>query len=257
MTPTETSSEYPRIAREVRKDVLSLIHKGQTSHIASCFSLVDIAVVLYENLKPQDQVIFSKGWASALYYVMEIRKGRLNREEVFNTFPNEPYGALLEPPHTQVPTGSVAHGLNVAAGIAYGKKLANEPGTVYVILSDGELNEGSTWEAVMFIAHHKLDNVVALIDVNHVQAMGHTKDIIDLEPIENRWSGFGWGYLRGDGHDYEFLHKIFNESVLKGPSVVICDTKKGKGVSFMEGLLLYHYKHVDLETYEKALKELQ
>jgi transketolase len=251
--------KYAEIARSVRKEVLALIHKGQTSHIASCFSLVDIAVVLYENLKEKDEVIWSKGWASALYYIIAARRGVIDKTDLFNTFPNKPYPALLEPPTPGVylATGSVGHGLGFAVGIAYAKKLKGEEGTVYCVMSDGELNEGSVWEAAMMAGHHKLDNLVAIIDANGWQAMGRTKDIANFNP-HKVFEGFGWTSLsRCDGHDFEDIkwYLDFTPQV-KGPKVVIAETIKGKGVSFMEDHLLFHYKHVDDETYEKALAEL-
>ena len=241
MDSNQTTVDYSTLAREVRKDVLSLIHKGQTSHVASCFSATDIAVVLYENLKDGDEVIFSKGWASALYYVMEIRRGNLNREEVFNTFPNEPYGALLEPPHQPVPTGSVGHGLSVAVGIAYAKKLSGEPGRVYCLMSDGELNEGTFWEAKLLTDHLELKNLTAIIDANGWQAMGRTKDVIKI-PSQG---------IEIDGHDYKQI-----EEAIRQPCIITAHTIKGKGVKMFEDKILYHYKHVDKETYEEAIKEL-
>lgn len=257
MDSNQTTVNYSQLAREVRKDVLALVHKGQTSHIASNFSLVDIATVLYENLNPEDEVVWSKGWASALYYVLNIRKGNLDREEVFNTFPNEPYGALLEPPHSQVPTGSVAHGLPVAIGIAYAKKLSGEPGNVYCIMSDGELNEGSTWEAAMLASHLQLDNLAAIIDKNGWQAMGRTEDVIDMSPLREKWKAFGWDTDEVDGHDHDDIESAmrFRDDVVK-PVVIVANTIKGKGVKMFEDKILFHYKHIDSETYEKALAEL-
>ena len=267
MDQTQTMSDYKSLAREIRKDVLALVHKGQTSHIASNFSLVDIATVLYENLKPEDEVIWSKGWASALYYVLNIRKGNLDREEVFNTFPNEPYGALLEPPHQPVPTGSCGHGLPVAVGMAYAKKLSGEPGIVYCIMSDGELNEGTSWEASLLASKLNLDNLIVLIDKNGWQAMGRTDEI--LPSVFPNWTTHdkfpGW-YGRGcDGHNHELMADfILNEPKrLKEagcppqPIYFMLETIKGKGVKMFENKILYHYKHIDKETYVKALKELE
>lgn len=256
--------DYKEIAKQTRKDTLSLIHKGQTSHIASCFSLTDIAVVLYENLKENDIVIWSKGWAAALFYVLEIRRGTLDRETVFNTFPDAPYLGLLERSVPGVVTsgGSVGHGLNVAVGIALAKKRADEAGRVYVLMSDGELNEGSTWEAILFAAHHKLDNLVAIVDKNGWQAMGRSEEVLDLGDLERKFKSFGltdtWTV---DGHDYaqieyEVRHHLSKEYFEPTPKMIIANTVKGKGVSFMENHLTYHYKHVDDETYAKAMEEL-
>lgn len=243
-------------AREARKKILAMIHKAQTSHIASNFSVVDIATVLYSRLKPEDRVVWSKGWAAASIYYFGVQRGDVPAEAL-ERFPNEPYLGLAE---TTVPGvlcngGAVGHGSPIAVGIAFAKKCAGEAGMVYCIMSDGELNEGSVWESVMFAHHHKLDNLVFIIDANKWQAMGATKDVIDLEPIEQRFSGFGFDWARVNGHDYESL-EIALEWDARKPYAIVCDTVKGKGVSFMENHLLYHYKNVDDETYEKALAEL-
>ncbi len=253
------AANYPQIAKEVRKDVLALIHKGQTSHIASCFSLVDMAVVLYENLKPDDVVVWSKGWAAALHYVLEIRRGNLDRAEVFSTFPNSPYLALLERSCPTVLTagGSVGHGLPIACGMALARKLQSKPGKVYVLCSDGEMNEGTTWEAAMFAKHHKLDNLVVLVDRNGWQAMGRAKDVMGVE-IPKVFSGFEWATYQVDGHDYDSLEWLITEEELEQgkPVVLVCETVKGRGISFFEDSLVFHYRHVDDEVYAKALAEL-
>ena len=150
----------------------------------------------------------------------------------------------------------MGHGLPVAVGMALGKKRAKEPGTIYCIMSDGELNEGTTWESAALAHHHKLDNLVVLIDANKWQAMGKTKDVLDFRPIENRWRGFGWEPDIVNGHDYQELESSITYPFSEKPGVIICETIKGKGVSFFEGHLLYHYKHVDDEEYKRALVEL-
>lgn len=256
-SPLQAASVYKQKALAARKKVLSMIHKAGTSHIASNFSVIDIATVLYDNLREGDEVVWSKGWAAATIYYFLAQQGKIPPEDL-DRFPNEPYLGLAETTVKGVLCngGAVGHGAPIAVGIALGKKRAGVGGTVYCIMSDGELNEGSTWEAVMVAAHHRLDNLVFIIDVNKIQALGFTKDIIDLEPIENRFRGFGWDYFRGDGHDYSFLEIAIINSLKTLPSVIICDTIKGKGVSFMQGLLLYHYKNVDDATFETAMKEL-
>lgn len=271
-------ADYSRLAREARRKVLSMIHKAKTSHIASNFSVIDIATVLYENLKDGDEVVWSKGWAAATIYYFLAKQGKIPQEDL-EKFPNAPYLGLAETTVNGVLCngGSVGHGSPIAVGIALGKKRAGEIGTVYCIMSDGELNEGSVWESVMLASHHKLNNLVFIIDVNKFQAMGRTNDVIDLEPIEDRFIGFGWKALRIDGHSFDHLQGIWEvdfadinpiagtfaqttrgaeERMKHKPLVVICDTVKGKGVSFMENKLEYHYKHVTDEDYEKALAEL-
>lgn len=247
-------------AREARKKVLTMIHKAGTSHIASNFSVIDIATVLYENLKPTDEVVWSKGWVAATIYYFLAQQGKIPAEDL-EKFPQHPYIGLAE---TTVPgvlcnAGAVGHGTPIALGIALGKRRAGVDGTVYCILSDGELNEGTVWESAMLAAHHKLDNLVFIVDCNKWQAMGKTSDVVDLEPIEKHFEGFGWSWLRVNGHDHEVLDDVIYsvQTFSAGkPKVIVCDTIKGKGVSFMEDHLLYHYKNVDAETYEKAMAEL-
>lgn len=251
-------SNFLKEATEARKAVLLMVYKAGTSHIASNFSIIDVATVLYKNLKPQDEVVWSKGWAAATIYYFLAQQGKIPKEDLAK-FPNPPYLGLAETtvPGVLVSGGSMGHGLPIAVGMALGKKLANEEGIIFCIMSDGELNEGTTWESAALAKHHKLDNLVVLIDNNGWQAMGKTKEVLDYEPIENKWTGFGWWYERGSGHDYSFLEKRLLQNPIKDmPTVIICDTTKGKGVSFMENYLIFHYKHIEKNEYEKAMAEL-
>lgn len=254
-------NDYKKLATEARREVLSLIYTAQTSHIASNFSVIDMATVLYENLKPEDCVVWSKGWAAATIYYFLYKQGKISYEQL-QTFPNPPYLGLAEPsvPGVEVSGGAMGHGLPVAVGMAFGKKRAREKGTIYCIISDGELNEGTTWEAAALAAQLKLDNLVVLIDVNKWQAMGKTEDVVNFEPIDKKWKSFNWTSWRIDGHDHNNMQDLINKHVLvnalKKPQVVVCDTIKGKGVSFMENHLLYHYKQISDEEYKKAMEEL-
>ena len=247
---------YKEKALAARRKILEMVHRAGTSHIASNLSVIDIATVLYENLKEGDEVVWSAGWKAATIYYFLAQQGKIPVEDL-EKFPHTPYLGLAETSVRGVLCngGAVGHGAPVAVGIALGKKRAEMSGTVYCIMSDGELNEGATWEAVMVAAHHKLDNLVFILDVNKIQAMGYTKDIIDLEPIQNRFAGFGWSWARNDGHSYSGIEAELRFKAVQ-PYVIIFDTVKGKGVSFMEGLLLYHYKNVDDDTYKRALAEL-
>lgn len=249
-------------AREARKKILTMIHKAQTSHIASNFSVIDIATVLYENLQPKDKVVWSKGWAAATIYYFLAQRGEIPTEDL-EKFPNAPYLGLAETTVNGVLCngGAVGHGSPIAVGMALGMKLSGQQGTVYCIMSDGELNEGSVWESVMMAAHHKLDNLVFIIDANGWQAMGKTSDVIDLFPIQSRFKGFGFRSLVVNGHDHAHLNQALT-SWMEGaksknrPKVLVCNTIKGKGVSFMEDHLLYHYKNVTDADYDKAMAEL-
>ena len=249
--------DYKKIASEVRREALAMIHRAQTSHIASNFSVTDLAVVLYENLKPEDRVVWSKGWAAATTYILLARRGIIPESDL-DIFPKKPYLNLVEIGVKGVETtgGSMGHGLPVALGIALGQKKTETKGMVYCIMSDGEMDEGTTWESIMIAAHHNLDNLTVLIDRNTWQAMGRTEDVVRLEPLEDKWKVFEWDALRVDGHDYQAIEKAILTRSSK-PRVIICNTIKGKGVSFMEDSLVFHYKYVDDDTYEKAMKELR
>lgn len=250
-------ADYKQLAKEARIEVLNLIHRAQTSHIASNFSCIDIATVLYENFKEEDRVVWSKGWAAASIYYFNAKYNR-GPQEALLEFPNYPYLGLAE---TTVPGvlcngGSVGHGLGIAVGIALAKKRSGEKGTVYCIMSDGELNEGSVWEAVMLASHHKLDNLVAIIDKNGWQAMGKIEDVMNINPIL-AFQGFNWDTYQSNGHNHITLDKIINQWVRIKPFCLVAETIKGKGVSLFEDKLLYHYKNIDDETYKIALAELQ
>ena len=149
----------------------------------------------------------------------------------------------------------MGHGLPVACGIALGLKLSNTPGRVFCILSDGEMDCGTTWESALFAAQHKLNNLMIFVDVNQWQAMGTTKDILNTEPLDKKFTAFNWRANRVDGHNHQALHTIINNHSSK-PVAVICDTVKGKGVSFMENELFWHYGYINEGTYQKAMAEL-
>ena len=248
---------YQEKANETRKKVLEMIHRAGTSHIASNYSVIDLATVLYENLKEGDYVVWSKGWAAATIYYFLAKQGKISEEDL-DKFPNPPYLGLAETsvPGVLVSGGSMGHGLPIAVGMALGKKRTNEKGIIYCIMSDGEMNEGTTWESAMLATHHKLENLVVLIDKNGWQAMGRTEDILKIDYI-SVFSGFL--LKEANGHDYDNLHFLISTLPygLNKPKAIICNTIKGKGVSFFENHLLYHYKNVDDEEYKKAMAELE
>lgn len=253
------NQNYKQLATEARKKVLSMIHKGGTSHIASNFSVIDIATVLYENLKEGDEVVWSKGWVAATIYYFLAKQGKIPEADL-EKFPNAPYFGLAETtvPGVHVSGGSMGHGLPVAVGMALAKKRAGEQGKVYCIMSDGECNEGTTWESAAVAAQHKLDNLVVFIDNNKWQAMGTTEEVLNID-IKHAFEGFKWAVMSVDGHDHLGIENCIDcvpMLSMTRPVIIVADTIKGKGVSFMENHLLYHYKHVTDEDYQKALTEL-
>ena len=250
--------DYPLLAKQARLKVLEMVHKAHTSHIASNFSILDIATVLYENLKKGDEVVWSKGWVAASIYYFLHKQGKLTDEQL-TQFPNEPFFGLAETtvPGVHVSGGSMGHGLPVAVGMAMAKKLAGEPGRIYCIMSDGELNEGTTWEASMVAAHHKLDNLCVIIDKNNWQAMGRTSEVLDLGDVVQKFKSFGFASKQIDGHDFTEIENVLSEENRQAlPLAVIAETIKGKGVSFFEDHLLFHYKHVEKDEYDRAVAEL-
>lgn len=249
-------ADYKKLAAEARKTVLTLIHKAQTSHIASNFSVIDIATVLYENLKPEDRVVWSKGWAAATIYYFLHKQGKITRQQL-ETFPKIPFIGLAEVsvPGVLVNGGSMGQGLGVAIGMAIARKREGKPGTIYCIMSDGEMQEGTTWEGALVAGQHKLDNLVVLIDYNKWTAMGRTKDVADLEPFEDKWRAFKWDATTVDGHDYSAIENSLSIKHDK-PLMIIADTIKGKGVKEFEDKILFHYAYVDEPTYKRAMEEL-
>lgn len=302
------ATDYKKKAKEARIKVLDMIHKAGTSHIASNFSVIDIAVVLYENLKPEDKVVWSKGWVAATIYYFLAKQGFIPQEDLEKFGKEEitkeecpvcsiwtpgqvpdfeechacdgvgwiekkeiKYLGLVETttPGIYANAGSMGHGLPIACGMALAKKLKGEPGNIYCIMSDGEMNEGTTWESAMFAAHHKLTNLVVIVDKNKWQAMGKCDEVLNVDPAQ-AFKGFKWetnaGRIALDGHNFEDIEYAINHPGISYiglpqppyfPRALVFDTIKGKGVSFMEDHLLYHYKHVDEENYKLALSELK
>lgn len=264
--------EYEKIANNIRKQILSMLYKTKSPHIGSSFSCVETLVALYYNIMSispenvnnpcRDRFIFSKGHACPALYSVLSEKGFI-KKDVFAGFAVD--GGTLEHHPTinckwgiEFSSGSLGHGLSVAAGMAYAAKKDNKKYKIYALLSDGELNEGSTWEPIMFSAQHKLNNLVTIVDYNKMQALGFTKDIIDLDPLAKKWELFGWEAKEVDGHSFEQIIDAFETFDYKSykPKVIIAHTIKGKGVSFMENNLLWHYRPPNKEEYEKAIKEL-
>jgi len=242
---------------------LELIFKAQTSHIGSLMSCADIMAVLFEKIDlNKDKFVLSAGWKACLLYFHLWRKGRITEEEL-NSYcqPGSKFIGLAEPIIPEIPAagGSMGFGLPFGVGFALSKKIKKEEGKIYVLMSDGEMDCGTTWESVLIAAHHKLDNLVVIVDFNGLQAMGRVKDILNIEPLKDKWQAFGWEVREIDGHNFKEIEKALAESAPEEgkPRVIIARTIKGKGVSFMEGNNLYHYKAPSDEEYQKALKELE
>lgn len=269
---TNKEETYRQYALKVRLHCLKMTHKGKSGHIGSMLSMADIITVLYESilkvdpknpsLSDRDRFILSKGHAGAAVYAILAEKGFFPMEWLDTYYQDE--GKLSghishHVPGVEFSTGSLGHGLPVAAGMAIAAKRANRKNRVFCLMSEGDCNEGSTWEAIMFAAQHKLDNLVAIVDYNRIQALGHAEDIIELEPFEAKLIDFGWSVKKIDGHNYKQIEEALSTIPISKnkPSWIIARTIKGKGVSFLENTVASHYKSLNREELEKAFNELE
>lgn len=265
--------ELQACARNIRRDVLLMVNKARSSHIGSSYSMAELLAVLYSGVlridpsrpdwKGRDRFILSKGHACAGLYAVLAERGFFPRSwlDGFYQDGSRLYGHITHSgiPGVEVSTGSLGHGLPIGCGMALAAKRDGSNYRVFTLLSDGECDEGSIWEAAMFAGHHRLDNLVAIIDYNKIQSLGTVKDTLDLEPFADKWRAFGWGVQEIDGHDVrEVEEALTGVPFSKGrPSCVIAHTIKGKGVSFMEHQVLWHYRAPDPEEFSKAIAELE
>jgi len=263
-----TNTDYKKIATAARRKVLEMIYKAQTSHIGSCLSAIDILTVLYmgvvKNLdkefrEDRDRVIASKGWIAAVMYYFLAEKGVIPKEDL-KTYcaPGSKYIGLAEPyiKGIEAAGGAMGHGLPMGVGMALGAKKAREKWKTYVLMSDGEMDSGTTWESALLAAHHELDNLIVIVDYNKWQALGRTNEVLNIEPLGDKWKAFGWEVLEIDGHDYEQIENALNHESKKKPVIIIANTIKGKGISEMEDKLEWHYRNIPDDVYERAMKEL-
>lgn len=263
--------EIENIARKIRGKIIDLTHKAKCAHLASALSCVDILTTIYWkflNIDPKnpkdpdrDRFILSKGHAAMALYSALALKGFF-KESMLDSFGDDGTIFAEHPdpiiPGVEAATGSLGHGLSVGLGMALAGKIMKKNYNVFAILSDGECNEGSTWEAAMFAPSHKLDKVVAFIDFNKWQATGRSQEILSLDPLAEKWKSFGWSTYEIDGHNVKEIVKVL-ENFPDGsgkPIAIIAHTVKGKGVSFMEDDNNWHYRVPDKEEVKKAKKEL-
>jgi len=235
-------------------------YESKVGHIGGNLSALDALLHLHDRVMTEEDVfILSKGHAAGALYIALWASGRLDEEELrsFHKDGTQLAGHPAAHWHPRIPfaTGSLGHGLGLATGVALGKQLRADTGTVYCLLSDGECQEGSTWEAILFMQHQRLANLVVLIDANGLQGFGSTTDVASLEPLVPKFRGFGLSVIEIDGHDSTALDIALAERS-GTPLVVILRTIKGKGVSFMEGRMEWHYLPMTDAQYDAALREL-
>jgi transketolase len=263
------ATDWARVSRQIRQIILDQAKRANVGHIGSALSIVEILTALYGDVlhvpQPQDperdRFILSKGHAVlALYAALSLR-GWLNAADLA-TYCGD--GSLLgvHPEHqlcgVDFSTGSLGHGLSLGAGAALAARLQGSPRRAFVLVSDAECNEGSLWEAVMFAAHHRLANLVAIVDLNGQQALGYTDDVMSLSPMAERWRAFGWDVHEVDGHDVSALSRTIAglDTTAGPPHILIAHTVFGKGVSYMERLIKWHYLPMSETEHAQALAEL-
>lgn len=262
-----------QLAWKIRRHGIEMTHLSGGSHIGSILSVADIIAVLYNDIAHvnpkdpkmtnRDRVILSKGHAGAAIYAALAELGFFDVEILKTHYQN---GSILsghvshkDVSGVEISTGSLGHGLSIGSGMAYAAKKDNKNHKVYVILGDGENDEGSIWEAALVSNHFKLNNLIAIVDYNKMQSLDFVENTISLHPLDKKWEAFGWNVITIDGHNHESLRNAFkkaNESNEK-PSIILANTIKGKGISFMENDILWHYRYPhEGEEYDNCLKEL-
>lgn len=267
-----TAVDTPALANRIRLHALRMTSGGGSSHIGSVFSMADILAVLYGGIlrvdpanprwKDRDRFILSKGHAGAGVYAALAERGFFPIDKLASHYRD---GSDLSGhvshkgvPGVELSTGSLGHGLPVGAGMAYAAMLDRKSHRVFVLLSDGECDEGSNWEAILFASHHRLDHLNVIVDYNKVQSLKPVPETLGLEPFADKWRSFGWSVTEVDGHDHDQLRAALSTLPLDSgkPSCVIAHTIKGKGVSFMEHSVLWHYRTAKGDEFAAAESEL-
>jgi len=251
-------ADYEIQATKIRAHVLRMTHRAKSSHVGSSLSIADLLAVLYGGIlrvdtnqpdwADRDRFILSKGHGSAAIYAVLAERGFFPREwlDTFYQSGSHLAGHITHHgvPGVEASTGSLGHGLSIGCGMAMAAKKDGQQYRVFTLLSDGECDEGSIWEAALFAPHHQLENIVAIVDYNKIQAFGMVKEVLNLEPLANKWLAFGWAVQEIDGHSFEQIESALLSVPFKPrqPSCIIAHTVKGKGVSFMENQVAWHYK---------------
>ncbi len=273
MTPT-SKKDLSRVAHTIRHRTIETSARAKIPHLGSCLSCVELLTALYwqelsidpkaPDSPDRDRFVLSKGHGAPVLFQVLAERGFFPVEKlsefgqpgsVFHEHPPKP-GYI---PGVEAATGSLGHGLPMALGMAVAQRIQGIQNRCYTLLSDGECNEGSIWEAAMFAAGQNVDHLTAIIDYNKWQATGRSQDVMALEPLAAKWEAFGWHAQQIDGHDFEAINKALDaaRSETKKPSVIVADTIKGKGVSFMEDDNNWHYRTPNAEELAAALTELK
>ncbi len=260
-----TAGERAILADGIRRTIIDRSYHANVGHIGSALSIADLVAAVVGSSEPfstsadRDRLVLSKGHAALALYAALHLEGRIDEDELA-TFCGDGSMLGVHPEHGVMGidfcTGSLGQGLSLGAGAALAATRQRSDRRVFVIASDAELNEGSTWEAVMFAAHHRLDNLTLLIDLNGQQALGYTADVLEIEAVEKKLGGFGWEALAVDGHDQAALGSALERGSSGRPRALVAHTTFGHGVSFMESQIKWHYLPLDADAHAAAIAEL-
>ncbi|MEA2053687.1 MAG: transketolase [Candidatus Thermoplasmatota archaeon] len=271
MHDKELIKDLQRKALRIRKYVIDSVYRAGSGHPGGSLSIADILSCLYfhemrhdpknPGWPDRDRLVLSKGHASPALYAALAMAGYFPVSELKNLRKTghflQGHPCMRKVPGVDMSTGSLGQGLSVGIGMALAGKLDKKDYRVFVIMGDGEIDEGQVWEAAASASHHSLDNIIVILDRNGLQIDGHTEEILNLEPIQWRWRSFGWDVIEIDGHDIdEILNALHEADKNDKPTLIIACTIKGKGVSFMEGTLSFHGKPPSDDQYVKAMSEL-
>lgn len=259
------------LAWRIRRHAIDMVHHAHASHIGGILSVADIVAVLYHDVAQidphdpkainRDRIILSKGHNGVAVYAALAEMGFFPVSDL-KLYGDNGCRFSCHVSHKDVngvelSTGSLGHGLGVGCGMALYAHRHGHNHKIFVILGDGECNEGAVWEAAMLAAQKKLENLTVIVDCNGMQAMGNCADIIDLQPMDEKWRAFGWYAVNVNGHDHDALRAAFSHDSGEQPRVILAKTVKGKGVSFMENELLWHYRDPQGDYYDRAVAELE
>jgi len=262
-------TQQQSLCMQIRRSILTQSKRANVGHIGSALSVVDLLAALYGGVlrarsasdPDRDRLVLSKGHAALALYSTLHATGRMSDSDL-DSFCTDGSAVATHPEHiiswVDFSTGSLGMGLSFAVGAALAARIQGSRRRAFVLLSDAECNEGAVWEAAMFAAHHGLENVIAIVDLNGQQALGYTRDVLDLAPLATRWRAFGWDVHETDGHDLDALtHTLESvDAVVTKPHVILARTTFGKGVSYMESTIAWHYLPMSDDQFAQAMSEL-